>query len=658
MKAQLPSLSLLAMLGALGLTTAQALDPIPRIERRLPPEGGVALPAELRNSLEGRLSTLTEQLKPLQQRPFAADVGALLKAVDYALKHGEFYSEKEFPKAASVLDLAETRLGELAKGKEPSWLKERGLVVRGYRSSIDQSDQPYGLEIPEALDLSKPVPLLVWLRGRGDKATDVHFIEQCRSRSLAFGGFYKDQSEAIVLHPFGRHCVGWKHAGEIDVFETIQAVLRDYPVDPDRIILAGFSMGGAGAWHIGAHYRDQFCGVHAGAGFAETKEYIKLTPDQYPAEYEQTLWKVYDTPEYIVNLLNGPLLAYSGEKDKQKSTADLMARELLKVGHEMQHIVAPDTEHKYTAEAVADIRAWLKECWSQGRKRPAETIRWQTPTLRYSRYDWLQLTGLEAHWKTATVQASWDPRKQLIQLDLEGVTALKLDPGAGHSLAGTTVQLGSQSLRIGRNVGSAQAVSLVRRNGKWSFGEPEVGAKRPGLQGPIDDAFLSRFVVVPPSQKPAQEKLARWLDFELDHFRTRWRTLFRGDLPEKSADAIKEEDIAEANLILWGDPQTNPLLAKIADRLPVRWDGDSFQIHGERYDRAEHVPVLIFPNPLNPQRYVVLNSGLTFREGHDRTNSLQNPKLPDWAVIGFDRDPDDQAPGRIAAAGFFDENWK
>jgi hypothetical protein len=68
--------------------------------------------------------------------------------------------------------------------------------------------------------------------------------------------------------------------------------------------------------------------------------------------------------------------------------------------------------------------------------------------------------------------------------------------------------------------------------------------------------------------------------------------------------------------------------------------------------------VLIFPNPLNPNRYVVLNSGLTFREGHDKTNSQQNPKLPDWAVIGLDRDPDALAPGRIAAAGFFDEAWK
>jgi hypothetical protein len=100
------------------------------------------------------------------------------------------------------------------------------------------------------------------------------------------------------------------------------------------------------------------------------------------------------------------------------------------------------------------------------------------------------------------------------------------------------------------------------------------------------------------------------------------------------------------------------MIAEIASKLPVEWKEDSFVLHGNSYSRDANVPVLIFPNPLNPDRYVVLNSGLTFREGHDKTNSLQNPKLPDWAVIGLDRDPDAHAPGRIAAAGFFNEHWK
>ena len=69
---------------------------------------------------------------------------------------------------------------------------------------------------------------------------------------------------------------------------------------------------------------------------------------------------------------------------------------------------------------------------------------------------------------------------------------------------------------------------------------------------------------------------------------------------------------------------------------------------------------VIYPNPLlqSSSKYVVLNSGLTFREGHDRTNSLQNPKLPDWAVIDITTPANHLAPGKVVAADFFDEEWK
>jgi hypothetical protein len=49
---------------------------------------------------------------------------------------------------------------------------------------------------------------------------------------------------------------------------------------------------------------------------------------------------------------------------------------------------------------------------------------------------------------------------------------------------------------------------------------------------------------------------------------------------------------------------------------------------------------------------------MTFREAHDSTNSQQIPKLTDWAVIDLSQPPDNRQPGRIAAAGFFDELWQ
>lgn len=61
---------------------------------------------------------------------------------------------------------------------------------------------------------------------------------------------------------------------------------------------------------------------------------------------------------------------------------------------------------------------------------------------------------------------------------------------------------------------------------------------------------------------------------------------------------------------------------------------------------------------LNPERYVVLNSGFTFREYDYLNNARQAPKLPDWAVVDLGELPSSRRPGRIAAAGFFGESWE
>jgi hypothetical protein len=89
--------------------------------------------------------------------------------------------------------------------------------------------------------------------------------------------------------------------------------------------------------------------------------------------------------------------------------------------------------------------------------------------------------------------------------------------------------------------------------------------------------------------------------------------------------------------------------------MPIRWSNNAVQVGEQTFDAKHHVPVFIYPRG---NKYLVVNSGLTFREGHDRTNSLQNPKLPDWAVIDIRQPPNEVTPGKVVAADFFDERWQ
>jgi hypothetical protein len=170
---------------------------------------------------------------------------------------------------------------------------------------------------------------------------------------------------------------------------------------------------------------------------------------------------------------------------------------------------------------------------------------------------------------------------------------------------------------------------------------------------------MDSFVFVKPTGAPLNSKLGEWTQRELAHATKQWRAIFRGDAPSVDDSKLTDAQIKDSNLILWGDPSSNAVLKKIADKLPVKWTKDGLEFGGKTYDAATHMPILIFPNPLNPRRYVVLNSGFTFsRACASGTNSLQTPKLPDWAIVDTTVPPDDKFPGKIVDAGFFDEQWR
>jgi hypothetical protein len=206
------------------------------------------------------------------------------------------------------------------------------------------------------------------------------------------------------------------------------------------------------------------------------------------------------------------------------------------------------------------------------------------------------------------------------------------------------------------------SVSFAKENGKWTFypiGRFSVlSGKRPDMCGPIDHAFMSNFLFVRPTGKPLNEKVGAWTKAELEHATGFWRKVFRGDVPIKDDTALTDQDFAHSNLILWGDPGSNAELGKILARLPLQWSRDKIVFAGQTYDATHHAPILIFPNPANPAKYIVINSGPTFREEALLNNAQQVAKLPDWAIIDLDTPPDARNPGLVVDAGFFDERWQ
>ncbi len=478
---------------------------------------------------------------------------------------------------------------------------------------------------------------------------------------------------AFVLHLYGRYCCANRFAGEVDLFEAYDSVRARYPIDENRLVIRGFSMGGAACWQFAVHFPSMWAAAAPGAGFSETPEFLRVFQNEKLElkDYEKKLLHLYDCTDYVGNLASCPTVAYSGEDDKQKQAADIMAAALERsYGQTLTHIIGPKTGHSYHPAAKAEINRRIDAIVKRGRDPVPRHVRLVTYTLRYNRCFWLTIDGLEEHWKMGDVIAEITGPDTVNVSTNDNVTALTIDlpPGQTYLEPRHEIKLTVGDRRVplvwkAAHLPSDRSwkVHLRRSGGGWQPVDSPVReglTKRHGLQGPIDDAFWDRFIMVRPTGKPFNEKVGTWARAEMQHAVEHWRRQFRGEAIVKDDAEVKEEDIAASNLVLWGDPSSNKVLARIADRLPIRWDAEGIRAGGDLRGSDSHVLAMICPNPLNPNRYVVLNSGFTFREYDYLNNARQVPKLPDFAVIDVSVPMTSRSPGKIVEADFFDEQWK
>ncbi len=587
------------------------------------PGPGIPVPEKDRAELEAGLEGLATAKDP--------DVAVVHKAVHWALRYNEFYTPREIAAAKALLKRATApRTGP-------------GPVVHAYPSRIDDSIQPYGIVIPASYTPGdgKKHRLDFWLHGRDERLTELKFID---ARLKSPGEFAPP--DTFVLHLYGRFCNASKFAGEVDLFEALEDAKRRYPIDEDRLVVRGFSMGGASTWHFAAHHAGLWAAAAPGAGFAETPVYAKMFNDPVkPTDYEQKLWHWYNATDYAANLANCPVVAYSGEIDPQKAAADTMAKAMKEEGLELVHVIGPKTGHKYEPEAKKEVSRRIDELASKGRDPTPEKLRFTTWTLRYNRMKWIAIEGLERHWERARVDVEY--RGGLCKATTANVTAFRINrPFKQVEIDGQVLSGGLPLLR--------------KEGGSWKNVLSDEGTlrKRHGLQGPIDDAFMDRFVFVTPTGKPMNDALGAWVAREQKEAVEAWRRTMRGDARVVADAELTDAEIAASHVVLWGDPSSNKVLARIADKLPIRWTSEGVKIGDKVYAADRHVPLLVYPNPLNPKRYVVLNSGFTWKENAALTNSRHVPILPDWAVLDVTVPPTKRMSERVVQAGFFGESWE
>jgi hypothetical protein len=388
--------------------------------------------------------------------------------------------------------------------------------------------------------------------------------------------------------------------------------------------------------------------VEAGAGFVETKVHGKV--DNLPVYAT-----IYDVMNSSLNAVNTPTVGYGGEDDPQRRASVFVREELTREGYHFQQegldyktddlnaifLTGPHTQHKWHPDSKKVSDAFVLKAELKG-IQPHPALRFVTYTERYNKCFWVTVDQLEHDYERAQVDSKPGDHADL-DLTTRNVSRLTLH---GEKPVKNFV-IDGQSFAAGASV------TFEKDGGKWRKASATHSLEKShGLQGPIDDAFMDAFLCVKPAAGAPQSAVSDFAVKQLDRFAREFPQWMRGDVPVTTVPELSKADESSHAIVAFGTPATNPLIAHAMKATPIQWTDQAITVGGRKFDASTHMLSMIYPNPANPKRYLVINSGHTFHEAdYKGTNVLLYPRAGDWAVT-------DIATGKVVAEGVFDRNWK
>jgi poly(3-hydroxybutyrate) depolymerase len=540
------------------------------------------LTADERAAFLAELQPLQDRLAALRRAPNVspdrwADAQIFVKGVVWALDFGPVTDAKSRQLLRTGLHRARQRIEALSTGRAP-WAERPGRSVRGFISVVDNSVQPYGLVIPAGYDPAKPIRLDVVLHGSAN-ATGIGELLFLKRHDVADSdGAGAPANQFIEVHPMGRLGENaYRFEGETDVDEAIEAVCRGYNIDRSRIVLRGSSLGGVGAWQLGLKRPDRYVAVGPAAGPVDTyvfanspwKHFVRLDP---LTPWQKTMLHLVDAIDYTANAGMVPVVAAMGDQDPYFSSHLLIEEAFQKEGIPFNGIVAQGAGHGLSAAARQEQLKRLGEYAARGTDAFPKHVRFVTWTLKFSRCHWIEVLGLAEHYQRAEIDARIADNGAITLAEPQNITRFAVHSPAVADEAGS-VTIGGARITLPAAVdGASRPLLFEKRDGKWTcpgtLDSVSLTGKRPGLQGPMDDAFARPFLCVRGTGKAWNPNVGAWAEANLNRFADEWRRHYRGYLPVKSDTEVTDADVRRSNLILFGDPGSNVWILVRKNRPP------------------------------------------------------------------------------------------
>ena len=510
-----------------------------------------------------------------------------------------------------------------------------GPQVLTFFSAADDTEQPYGLYIPKNYNPAKKYPLVMMLHGAGSNhrlalrrvfgksnADDETDVEATRY----FPEW--DDVDFIVASPYVRGTAGYQGIPEQDVYDVLADVRKRFNIDEDRTYLTGLSMGGGGTLWIGLTRPDIWAAIAP----------VCAAP---PA----------GTIDLAGNAMNFPVHFFHGDKDPVvpvQSTRDWVSK-MQDIGVEVTYKEFVDVKHESWVSAydAGYIFGWF----NQIRNKYPNEVKFSSRFYKYNKAYWVQLDRINSG-ALADVNARFT-KGNTIDVKTKNLEGFSLNlKGHAKFNASQTLSVNIDGSMLTSKVDSA--ISFRKEGNIWKINKEQNNtglSKKKGSEGPIFDAFSTRHIYVyGTADNPSPEELKKRLNIANEAANwSSYRGPFLGRVmffPRVLADKeVRPSDFESCNLILFGTKESNSVINKYADKLPIHLNGASID-HGLLY---------VFPVE---KHYVTISSGLPWWTGAEDQGlpfvPVAQRRLPEFKDLLLFKG----SYKNIVADGYFSEDWK
>ncbi|MFH1741461.1 MAG: hypothetical protein ABIH23_20845 [bacterium] len=424
-------------------------------------------------------------------------------------------------------------------------------TVWTYASSLDGCLQAFRISIPADYDPLKPMPLRFLLHGHGGGKNIAPFADNLDRAPR--------DPNAVCVSPICRGDTHYQGMGEYEFFEIYNGLQKALAIDMDRVTVEGYSMGGAGTWHLAGRFPYLFSAAFPKSGYldysvflwtartmdeegrlfrdggygrivrqaeGERLQYWQGIRDRVIEDWEVPLYERQGTIGVLENTLNLPMFVTHGVYDMSifggvdVENSRRAWQRFLELGYDQKYYVELPNAGLGHGGAYQSLESSepLKDDYDLSLEMAAisETLRtvhrnpWprqvvlRTNTLEYNRNAWVEIDALDRHW-----------RDTLIDVELVGESQIRIKT---RNVRQFTIHLSRElvgddndvSVAINRRFRDVYPISKnrllslrfddsVKGQEIWRRPDtryPKTLSKRPEIQGPILHAFHRPHVYV------------------------------------------------------------------------------------------------------------------------------------------------------------------